>query len=163
MKKTDNVCKRASKLLRNHALKKANKYQKDRLNKKKSETNRLTSCLPSNVNAATVNRDLFSSYKAELQTSFNRKNNKLAKLVSHSRYISFDNVSIKVKNAKLASMNTIHLRTTFRNAINLSNRNITMAEETLFNSGRSFCPTSKLDEVQLCQSTKFVFRKVRLS
>ena len=57
-----------------------------------SETNRLPSCLPSNVNAAAVKRDVFSSYNAELQTSFNRENNKL---VSHSRYLSFENVSLK--------------------------------------------------------------------
>ena len=37
-----------------------------------------------------------------------------------------------------------------------------MAEETLLNRGLSFCPTSKLDEVQLCQSTNFFHCKVRL-
>ena len=46
-------------------------------------------------------------------------------------------------------MNPNHLRTTISNAIDLSNRNIAMAEETLFNRGLSFCPTSKFDEVQL--------------
>ena len=54
MKKTDNICKKASELLSNHALKKANKKQKDLFHKILSETNRLTSCLPSNINAAAV-------------------------------------------------------------------------------------------------------------
>ena len=34
--------------------------------------------------------------------------------------------------------------------------------ETLLNRGHSFCPTSKLDEVKLCQSTESFCRKVRL-
>ena len=163
MKKTDNICKMAAELLRNHALKQAYIKQKDIFNKKKSETNRLTSCLPSNVNAAAVKRDLFSSYNAELQTSFNRKNNKLAKLVSYSRYLSFENVSLKATNVKLSSVNPKHQRTTLSNVINLSSRNITIAEETLLNRGLSFCPTSKLDEVRLCQSTENFSRNVRLA
>ena len=89
----------------------------------------------------------------QLQTSFNRENNKLAKLVSHSRYLSFENVSIKVPSAKLVSLNPKHQRTTFNNVINLSSLNITIAEETLLNRGLSFCPTSRLDEVKLDQST----------
>ena len=127
--------------------------QKDLFDNILSETNRLSSCHPSNVNASAVNRDLFSSYNAELQTSFNRENNKLAKLVSHSRYLSFENVSIKVPSAKLVSLNPKHQRTTFNNVINLSSLNITIAEETLLNRGLSFCPTSRLDEVKLDQST----------
>ena len=105
------------------------------------------------VNAAAVKRDLFSSYNAELQTSFNRENNKLAKLERHSRYLSFENVSLKATNEFFLSMYPKHQRTTLSNVVNLSNRNITIAEETLLNRGLSFCPTSKLDEVQHCQST----------
>ena len=131
-----------------YALKQAYKKHKDLFDKILSETNRLTSCLPSNVNAAAAKRDLFSSYYADIQTSFNRKNNKLAKLVSHSRYLSFENVSLKAANMKLVSMNTEHQRTTLSNVINLSNRNITKAEETLLIRGISFCPSSKLDEVK---------------
>ena len=71
MKKAGNICRKASELLRNHALKQAYIKQKDLFDIILSETNRLTSCLPSNVNAAAVKRDLFSSYNAELQTSFN--------------------------------------------------------------------------------------------
>ena len=163
MKKTDNICKKASELLRNHALKQAYIKQKDIFHKILSETNRLTSCLPSNVNAAAVKRDLFSSYNTELQTSFNRKINKLAKLVSNSRYLSFENVSLKATNVTLASVNPKHQRTTLSNVINVSSRNITIAEETLLNRGLSFCPTSKLDEVRLCQSTEIFCRKVRLA
>ena len=89
--------------------------------------------------------------------------NKLAKLVSNSRYLSFKIVSLKDTNVKLASLNTKHQRTTLSNVINLSSRNITIAEETLLNRGLSFCPTSKLDEVKLCQSTEIFCRKVRLA
>ena len=138
-------------------MKQAYIKRKDLFDKIISETNRLTSCLPSNVNAAAVVRDLYSSYNAELQTSFNRKNNKLAKLVSNSRYLTFENVSLKATNVKLASVNPKHQRTTLSNVINLSSRNITIAEETLINRGLSSCPTSKLDEVQLCESTAFFF------
>ena len=106
-------------------MKQAYIIQKDIFDKKNYETNRLTSCLPSNVNAAAVKRDLFSSYNTELQTSFNRKNNKLAKLVSNSRYLSFENVSLKATNVKLASVNPKHQRATLSNVINLSSRNIT--------------------------------------
>ena len=60
-------------------------------------------------------------------------------------------------------MNPKHQRTTLRNVMNLSNSNITMAAETLLDRGLSFCPTSKLDEVQLCQSTEFFSRNVRLA
>ena len=163
MNKTDNICKKASELLRDHALKQAYIKQKDIFDKILSETNRLTSCHPSNVNAAAVKRDIFSSYNAELQTSFYRKNNKLAKLVSNSRYLSFENVSLKATNVKSASVNPKHQRTTISNVINLSSRNITIAEETLLNRGLSFCPTSKLDEAKLCQSTEIFCRKVRLA
>ena len=38
-----------------------------------------------------------------------------------------------------------------------------MTEETLLNRGLSFCPTSKLDEVQLCQSKEFFFSEVRFA
>ena len=134
-------------------MKQAYINKKDLFDKILSETNRLTSCLPSNANAAAVKRDLFSSYNAEPQTSFNRKINKLAKLVRHSHYLSFKNVSLKATNAKLVSVNPKHQRTTISNVMNLSNRNITIAEETLLKRGLSFCPTSKLDEVKLCQST----------
>ena len=127
------------------------------------ETNRLTSCLPTNVNAAAVKRDLFFSYNAELQMLFNGKNNKLAIIVSHSRYLSFKNVSLEATNVQLVSMNPRHQRTTFSNVITLSNRNITMSVETLLNRGLSFCSTSKLDEVQFFQSTEFKDRKVRLA
>ena len=145
-------------------MKQAYIKQTDLFEKILSETNRLTSCFPSNVNAAAVKRDIFSSYNAELQTSFNRKTNKkLAKLVSHSRYLSFENVSLKVTNVTLVSVNPKHQRTTFSNVINLSSRNITIAEETLLNRGLSFCPTSKLDEVKLFQSTEFFCREVRLA
>ena len=81
----------------------------------------------------------------------------------NSRYLSFENVSLKATNVKLASVNPKHQRTTFSNIINLSSRNITIAEETLLNRGLSFCPTSKLDEVKLCQSTEDFCRKVRLA
>ena len=103
-----------------------------------SQTNRLTSCLPSNVIAAAVKKDLFSTYNAELQTSFNRKNNKLAKLVSNSRYLSVQNVSLKATNVKLASMNPRHQRTTSSNDINVFLRNITIEEETLLNMDFNF-------------------------
>ena len=103
-----------------------------------SQTNRLTSCLPSNVIAAAVKKDLFSTYNAELQTSFNRKNNKLAKLVSNSRYLSVQNVSLKATNVKLASMNPRHQRTTSSNDINVLLRNITIEEETLLNMDFNF-------------------------
>ena len=53
MKKTDDICKKASELLRNNALKKTLKKE-DLFHKILSETNRLTSCLPLNVNAAAV-------------------------------------------------------------------------------------------------------------
>ena len=83
--------------------------------------------------------------------------------MSNSRYLSFENVSLKATNVKLASVNPKHQRTTLSNAINLSSRNITIAEETLLNRGLSFCPTSKLDEDKLCQSTENVCRKVCLA
>ena len=60
-------------------------------------------------------------------------------------------------------MNPKHQRTTISNVVNLSNRNITIAEETLLKRGLSFFPTSKLDEVKLCQSTEIFCRKVRLA
>ena len=83
--------------------------------------------------------------------------------MSNSRYLSFENVSFKATNVKLASVNPFHQRTTISNVINLFSRNITVAEEKLFNRGLSFCPTSKLDEVKHCQSTENVCRQVRLA
>ena len=83
--------------------------------------------------------------------------------MSHSRYISFENVSLKATNVKLESVNPNHQRTTISNVIYLSSRNITIAEETLLSRGLTFCPTSKLDEVKLCQSTEISCRKVRLA
>ena len=121
-------------------MKKAYIKQKDIFDKILYETNRLTSCLPSNVNAAAVKRDLFSTYNAELQTSFNRKNNKLAKLACNSRYLSFENVSLKATNVKLATVNPSHQRTTSSNVVNLFSRNITTAEETLLNMDFHFVP-----------------------
>ena len=38
-----------------------------------------------------------------------------------------------------------------------------MTEEILLYTGFSFCPTSKLDEIQLSQSTNFFYRNVRLA
>ena len=121
-------------------MKQAYIKQKDLFDIILSETNRLTSCPPSNVNAAAVKGDLFSTYNAELQTSFNRKNNKLDKLVSNSRYLSFENVSLKATNVKLAYVNPKHQRTTSSNVINLFSRNITIAEETLLNMDIHFVP-----------------------
>ena len=65
------------------------------------------------------------------------KNNKLAKSVSHSRYISFENVSLKATNVELVSVKPKHQRTTISYVINLSSRNITIAQETLLNRGLS--------------------------
>ena len=73
MKKTDIIGKKASELLRNPTVRQAYIKQMYLFDKTLSETNRLTSCLPLNVNAAAVKRDLFSSYNVVLQTSFNRK------------------------------------------------------------------------------------------
>ena len=82
---------------------------------------------------------------------------------SHSRYLSFENVSLKAKNVKLESVNPNHQRTTISNVIYLSRSNITIAEDKLLSRGLTFCPTSKIDEVKLCQSTEIFCRKVRLA
>ena len=81
--------------------------------------------------------------------------------MSHSRYLSFENVSLTVTNVKFVSVNPKHQGATISNVINVSNRNITIAEETLLNRGPSFCPTSKLDEVKLCHGTENHCRNVR--
>ena len=134
-------------------MKQVCKKTKSLLDKKNSPLMSLSSCHTTNVTAAVVKRALFSSYNAEPRTSFNGDNNRLATLMSYSLYSSFEYVFIKAANASLVSMNSKHQRTAHRNVINLSNRNITMVEETLLSRGLSFCPTSKLDEVQICQST----------
>ena len=56
-------------------------------------------------------------------------------MVSHSPYLSSENVSLKVTNVKLVSMNREHQRITFCKVINLSNRNITMAEDKIIKQG----------------------------
>ncbi|KAJ8027654.1 hypothetical protein HOLleu_32855 [Holothuria leucospilota] len=49
------------------------------------------------------------------------------------------------------------------NVVNLSQHTLTEAEKSLLSRGLSFCPTAKLDTVELCQNTENFLRKVRLT
>ena len=160
----ERICERASRQLRNHAIKSSYAKQ-NALNLSLSTSEQcLKDALPDYVDSNAVFKALDDSYKRKLNSCFKLKSKKLVSLINKDPITKFtadkdlpfltSNFPKSVRPKKQSSAE--------EKIANLSDYQLSRTEKSVLEKGLSFCPSRRLDEVGTCFDFKQFERRVRL-